>query len=138
KTGASRRGNTGSPSGFGSDPAVTPETDFDGDGIPDAIDVCPQVFDPCQQDADMDGVGDACDTCQFRPNGALQMDSDGDGIGDVCDNCPFVANPDQEDIENPDDDLAPNDGVGNACDNCPEHLNPLQTNCNEDAERALG
>ncbi len=49
--------------------------DSDGDGIPDATDLCPTVFDP------------------VRPldNGA-QVDTDGDGIGDACDPCPFDAN----------------------------------------------
>ena len=34
--------------------------DADGDGIPDAVDVCPSRPDPDQADADRDGVGDAC------------------------------------------------------------------------------
>ena len=45
-------------------------TDLDGDGIPDAMDDCPSVFNPArpvdgtnQGDADGDGVGDACDPC---------------------------------------------------------------------------
>jgi hypothetical protein len=35
--------------------------DEDGDGIVDALDVCPFIPDPGQPDADGDGVGDACD-----------------------------------------------------------------------------
>jgi hypothetical protein len=35
--------------------------DEDGDGVPDAIDVCPCIPDPAQLDSDGDGVGDACD-----------------------------------------------------------------------------
>ncbi len=35
--------------------------DRDGDGVPDAKDVCPGVRDPAQADSDADGVGDACD-----------------------------------------------------------------------------
>jgi hypothetical protein len=45
-------------------------TDSDGDGLPNATDLCPTVFDPirpldasAQADADADGVGDACDPC---------------------------------------------------------------------------
>jgi hypothetical protein len=35
--------------------------DADGDGIPDATDLCPAVFDPGQGDRDQDRIGDACD-----------------------------------------------------------------------------
>ena len=45
-------------------------SDSDGDGIPDATDNCPTVFNPIrpidnggQADFDGDGVGDACDPC---------------------------------------------------------------------------
>lgn len=38
-----------------------PEPDADGDGVPDAIDNCPDVFNPDQADSDGDGIGDACD-----------------------------------------------------------------------------
>jgi hypothetical protein len=34
--------------------------DADGDGISDAVDVCPSRPDPEQADADADGIGDAC------------------------------------------------------------------------------
>ena len=45
-----------------------------------------------QDDFDGDGVGDACDNCP-EPNN--QVDRDGDGVGDTCDNCVDVANFDQ-------------------------------------------
>ena len=49
-------------------------TDADGDGVADAADRCPQVFDPP------------------RPMDATeQADSDGDGRGDACDPCPLDA-----------------------------------------------
>jgi hypothetical protein len=48
--------------------------DMDGDGIPDATDNCPTVFNPIrpmdngkQPDADSDGTGDACDTTPLAP-----------------------------------------------------------------------
>lgn len=36
------------------------DDDYDGDGIPNALDVCGHVPDPDQRDADADGAGDAC------------------------------------------------------------------------------
>jgi len=50
-------------------------SDADGDGIPDASDDCPKVFNP------------------IRPvDGGKQADADGDGVGDACDPCPLTAN----------------------------------------------
>ncbi len=46
---------------------VQPEPDADADGVPDAVDVCPQVADPAQVDTDSDGAGDACDLCPDDP-----------------------------------------------------------------------
>ncbi|HKQ97282.1 MAG TPA: thrombospondin type 3 repeat-containing protein, partial [Candidatus Polarisedimenticolia bacterium] len=85
---------------------------LDGDGIPDASDKCPQIYDPAQGDADGDGLGDLCDNCPNLAN-ADQADADADGVGDVCelddldgdlvsdlgDNCPDVRNPNQSDID---------------------------------------
>lgn len=42
------------------DAALPVGHDEDGDGVPDAIDVCPHIPDD-QRDRDGDGVGDACD-----------------------------------------------------------------------------
>ncbi|MBY0277560.1 hypothetical protein K2Z84_19680 [Candidatus Binatia bacterium] len=38
-----------------------PVRDLDDDGVPDALDNCPEMPNPLQQDADGDRVGDACD-----------------------------------------------------------------------------
>ena len=78
--------------------------DSDGDGIPDAIDNCPYVYNPDQADvkpAGGDGVGDAC-----------QQDYDGDGINDNNDNCPETYNPGQNNLDG--------DLKGDACDLCPD------------------
>jgi Zn-dependent metalloprotease len=88
------------------------QTDTDGDGIIDAIDNCPLVYNPDQADSDGDGIGDVCDNCPGVHN-PDQVDSDGDGIGDACDNCPSVANPDQIDSDG--------DGFGDECDLCEGH-----------------
>ena len=88
-------------------------SDLDGDGIADAIDLCPTDASDANNsaDSDRDGVGNACDSCrrtleqyndgapeagipaymQIRniPN---QADSDEDGIGDACDNCVWEPN----------------------------------------------
>ena len=96
--------------------------DSDGDGIPDAMDNCPHVFNPVrpmdngvQPDADGDGKGDACDPCPLDANStsctAVSMaDRDHDGKPDATDNCPETYNPDQADADH--------DGRGDACDVC--------------------
>ena len=93
------------------------ENDADGDGIADADDSCPSVFNPVrpidngrQADGDGDGEGDACDA---SPAGD---DLDGDGVANDGDNCPFAANPDQADGDQ--------DGKGDTCDFCPDLANP--------------
>jgi cytosine/adenosine deaminase-related metal-dependent hydrolase len=110
--------------------AVTAD-DKDGDGIPDAQDDCPTIFNPIrpmdngrQADADADGIGDACDICPEDKTqkcaGATGGDFDGDGIPNGTDNCPEVANPSQADADS--------DGKGDACDSCAA-ANPGATPC---------
>ena len=105
--------------------------DKDGDGIPDAKDNCPAIFNPVrpmdngqQADADADGIGDACDICPEDKTqkcaGATGGDLDGDGIPNGSDNCPAVANPSQADADA--------DGKGDACDSCAA-ANPGATPC---------
>lgn len=107
---------------------VRTEDDLDGDGIPNAGDLCPRVFDPPrpmdhgqQADADADGQGDACDPCPLVPfatecEAPDPEDPDRDGVPSALDNCPSAANPDQEDRDQ--------DGKGDACDPCPDAFNP--------------
>jgi cytosine/adenosine deaminase-related metal-dependent hydrolase len=108
-------------------------TDRDGDGIPDAEDLCPDVFDPprlidngLQPDADGDGVGDLCDPCPLDPHTdqcspSDPNDRDRDGVPNAIDNCPQVPNPSQSDRDG--------DGIGDACDPCPDDYNPNGAPC---------
>ena len=92
-------------------------TDSDGDGVPDDLDVCPEVADRDQTEGDGDGVGDACDVCR-RVADPEQADEDGDRVGTACDNCPGADNPSQLDADD--------DGVGDACDVCAREPDPGQ------------
>jgi imidazolonepropionase-like amidohydrolase len=100
------------------------DQDQDGDGIPDANDNCPSVFNPVfevpfplwdeQPDSDLDGLGDVCDPCPWNEGDTCEGpdpdDLDGDGVPADQDNCPDVANADQADADD--------DGKGDACDDC--------------------
>lgn len=107
--------------------------DADGDGIADAEDNCPSIFNPVrpldggkQADYDDDNVGDVCDPCPleaasttcktFDPN-----DTDGDGVANLSDNCPSIANTDQADADS--------DQKGDACDLCPNETNVGDAGC---------
>jgi predicted transcriptional regulator len=88
--------------------------DQDGDGRPDAWDLCPAVPERVQADLDGDGLGDACDP-----------DRDGDRIADqlvppgtFLDNCPLHLNPDQRDSDG--------DGIGDACQPAPGLASPAK------------
>jgi thrombospondin type 3 repeat protein len=59
-----------------------PGGDRDADGIPDASDNCPDVYNPQQADDDRDGVGNKCDSGSTPPT-----DTDGDGVPDSTDQC---------------------------------------------------
>ena len=114
---------------------VVPPADSDGDGTIDALDVCPAIADPGQEDGDSDGIGDACDNCPVDPNGG-QQDADGDGAGDACDVCPDDADDDGDadglcaDVDNCPVDSNPGqedediDGVGDACDDRASETRP--------------
>lgn len=81
--------------------------DFDGDGISDEEDNCPDVPNPLQEDGDSDGFGDNCDFC--IGNGI--NDTDLDSLCDLDDNCIYIANVSQEDTYPPQ-----MNNLGDACD----------------------
>ncbi|MBX2800647.1 MAG: putative metal-binding motif-containing protein [Myxococcales bacterium] len=58
--------------------------DRDGDGIPDATDLCPDDPVDAGGDEDADDVGNLCDNCPLTAN-PTQLDDDGDGAGNDCD-----------------------------------------------------
>ena len=85
-----------------SEPLVIGPVDQDGDGVPDAADLCPDDFDPAQRDTDADAAGDACDIDDdgdglpdaveiAAGTNPLAPDTDADGRGDGADACPTIA-----------------------------------------------
>ena len=50
--------------------------DSDRDGVPDAIDNCPNIANTNQADADLDGLGDLCDPNAFPPSVRKHADPD--------------------------------------------------------------
>ncbi len=112
-------------------------TDKDGDGVDDASDDCPSIFNAIrpmdngkQADTDGDGVGDACDRCPNDPTNNCKNpnanDLDDDGIVTAVDDCPLVADPSQSDNDN--------DGRGDACDTCPGVSNAGPMSCSVSIE----
>ncbi len=107
--------------------------DTDGDGVPNASDNCPTIFNPIrpmdggkQADFDEDSVGDACDVCPLDANTSActsfdPNDVDSDSIPNATDNCPKVANANQADADG--------DQKGDACDPCPNAPNPGDSGC---------
>jgi OmpA-OmpF porin, OOP family len=82
-------------------PSPSPAIDSDRDGVPDAVDKCPNTplgahvdATGCPLDSDGDGVPDGIDQCPNTPTGVhvdakgCPVDSDGDGVPDGIDQCP--------------------------------------------------
>jgi len=70
-------------------PDGPPNTDGDGDGIPNDTDNCPTVSNADQRNFDGDPKGDACDFCPHLASDT-DPDTDTDTIGDACDPRPAV------------------------------------------------
>jgi len=87
-------------------PPLDEVLDRDHDDVANALDNCPGVVNPLQEDMDGDDEGDACENC----NDPSLPDDDGDGVRSPCDNCPVLPNVEQIDSDG--------DGDGNVCDSC--------------------
>ncbi len=97
--------------------------DTDGDGITDALDICPDIAGAAQfkgcPDTDEDGIEDAKDKCPTEKGTTLGKgcpDTDGDGVVDTKDECPSVAGV-AEFKGCPDTD---GDGIEDKKDRCPK------------------
>lgn len=115
-------------------PPVPPKpkiADRDGDGLPDAIDRCPDDPGPREwqgcPDSDGDGIPNHEDKCPQRPGprenqGCPWGDKDGDGVKDNIDRCPHVPGPrENEGCPWGDKDK---DGVKDNVDRCPYEPGP--------------
>ncbi|NLE88620.1 MAG: hypothetical protein GX607_19760 [Myxococcales bacterium] len=128
--------------------------DRDGDGIPDALDECPndpEDFDGFEdrdgcpdRDNDGDGIPDEADRCPNEPedldgfedeDGCPDPDNDGDGIPDdldACPNEPETVNGYRDDDGCPDTSDRDKDGIPDELDQCPDE--PEDTDGFEDED----
>ncbi len=130
-----------------------PDTDSDGDGTPDCLDLCPDDPNKTEPgtcgcgvddvDTDADGVPDCIDGCpddsdKIEPGvcgcGVEDIDSDGDGVLDCEDLCPDDPNKTEPGecgcgVEDLDSD---GDGIMDCNDNCPYTYNPDQEDMDGD------
>jgi outer membrane protein OmpA-like peptidoglycan-associated protein len=108
------------------------KSDYDGDGVIDADDVCPNTPEGirvdkfgCALDSDNDGVPDHLDACLNTPRNVrvsedgCPLDSDNDGIPDYTDICPNTPNGIDVDELGCAYDLDA-DGIPDYMDDCPE------------------
>ncbi len=104
--------------------------DSDNDGVPDDLDLCPNIFgdkalNGCP-DSDGDGVPNYLDKCpDTKGQKAFEgcPDSDGDGVPDHLDQCPNVAGlQSNQGCPKLDKD---GDGVNDSEDRCPDLAGPL-------------
>ena len=113
--------------------------DSDNDGIPDELDLCPNVFGSKElngcPDKDGDGLADYMDKCP-ETKGLKEFggcpDTDGDGIPDNEDECPKLAGPDSNKgcplkIEAPKILDSDGDSVDDANDKCPNEKGSIAT-----------
>jgi hypothetical protein len=137
-----------SPTGMLGAASIASVTDYDGDGIPNVLDDCPNTYNP----ADLTQPCAAVDSCTKPVTGCLgrdpttgQCDADCNGIGDACQ----ILTPAPACLEiDGDQDLRPdynplsltrnaagdldydNDTIANAVDNCPTVPNQTQADAN--------
>ncbi|OVE81988.1 hypothetical protein BVY03_01690 [bacterium K02(2017)] len=123
------------------DPAVpnvnepVEDVDTDGDGIFDAFDNCPLIFNPNLLDTDQDSLGNLCDDDDDQDGlsdaeefalgtNPLLTDTDHDGVADGIDAFPT----DESEFLNTD-----GDNKGDNSDNCPEQANNDQADMDNDS-----
>jgi len=108
------------------------QKDSDGDGIPDAIDLCPnqkgeEAHAGCP-DTDRDGIPDHKDDCPELPGQSVHKgcpDTDGDGVRDIDDECPNLkGDPQRRGCPELDSD---GDGIVDTHDKCPHQKGPQST-----------
>jgi OmpA-OmpF porin, OOP family len=138
-----------------------PPPDRDADGVPDDVDVCPDLAAPREAnpakpgcpappDRDADGIPDDVDACPDLPGVAsadpskngCPLDRDGDGIPDAKDACPDQPGPPAADPRRNGCPLPPDrdgDGIPDAEDACPtvpgiKSTDPQQNGCPGDRD----
>ena len=137
-----------------SPPGKCTSGDRDGDGIPDAIDKCPDLREtyngfedsdgcPDDPDTDGDGVPDSRDACLLEPedkdgyldeDGCPDLDNDADGIPDALDKCPNQPEDrdgfeDEDGCPDPDNDKDTVLDVEDQCPNTPGQPGGVRPGC---------